>query len=1065
MAVADLATDFSDGLALINLVEVLTAKPIPKYNRRPISRIQKIDNVSVGITFMEKHLGYRAVGANPAEIATGNLKQVMSFIFFLIQKFPTPAASATASPIAPSNPSHTSAPSLTSSSFAEEKLPTHGAPVKQQQPTHDSRLPVAHKPSPLHSSEKATIPKTKLTPAAPPPEVAILSDAFSKTPVAADAAQTVPVAAKAIETETETLYQSYTGTALAAMTTESEATQPEPVSSSVTTPATLASSTPTVPVEVASVTNETSHTLTSTIVPTPATITPEVPASPTTVAISEAGSPAPAEKPADISSVAVPVPTEKPSDTGATGEAQPAELEKLKEGHHRHRASSRSHSRGHSHSHSRPANDSVCDEADYARKLVKAQAVCRGWLARRKISQQIARDKARNCVAQELLSTERTYVENLQTLNTVFVDPVRSRLPEELAHILSNLGVIQQYSLFLLTELEKRMTTWSKSQRLGDVFVKFASFLKVYTTYVNCYETCFQLVNEQIKKDKEFKDHLEACKNNPACKGLDMHSFLILPVQRIPRYVLMLNDLFKNTPEDHPDRADLEKALQGIRNVAGFVNEKKREAEYMNEVFAIQETLVGVTEGELVAPHRRFVKKGMIVELVEEKQKTVAVPTMAFLFNDALVLSTPKETSHKHEQQRRYRFRAMQMLRNCYEVDAAPAQVPVLGSLLAAGLTPALTSAPPLSVAPLSPPPSSVSPSAVPSSPSPWTPAPGEESRFIFSLKSTTTKYTFCFPTEEEKTSWAYEIDEVIQNITDQDRSRLFKTTYGEDIKFDSVVIDLEGKLDLQTSESPEQWKTRTIYLTATCLYWFLKGSANSQPIFDSSAKVNLIDLRNVAVHIVRVTQRPHVFQIATPGRIYFLAACDSPTMFEWIYKIRANIWKLVSQEDGAAARPSMPAGASAEEVLASLLKQYDNSICADCSSPNVNSASLNLGIFLCIQCAGIHRMLLCERSKVVSIRALTSVPMDLLKKLIEVGNQKANAEFEGKLTESVKKPQPRDSQCPVVLVSPTYCFCFAARRRCCGSSASTAASCHRARTSGARFLWQTRKGCTARLT
>ena len=52
-------------------------------------------------------------------------------------------------------------------------------------------------------------------------------------------------------------------------------------------------------------------------------------------------------------------------------------------------------------------------------------------------------------------------------------------------------------------------------------------------------------------------------------------------------------------------------------------------------------------------------------------------------------------------------------------------------------------------------------------------------------------------------------------------------------------------------------------------------------------------------------------------------------------------------------------------KLLNHLLQKPENKFCADCSSPNPNWASTNIGVFLCIKCSSIHRQLGTHISKI----------------------------------------------------------------------------------------------------
>ncbi|PRD30759.1 UNVERIFIED_CONTAM: cher [Trichonephila clavipes] len=59
--ITNLETDLSDGLRLIALVEVLSGRRLPKHNKKPTFRSQKLENVSVALQFLEEDEGIKIV--------------------------------------------------------------------------------------------------------------------------------------------------------------------------------------------------------------------------------------------------------------------------------------------------------------------------------------------------------------------------------------------------------------------------------------------------------------------------------------------------------------------------------------------------------------------------------------------------------------------------------------------------------------------------------------------------------------------------------------------------------------------------------------------------------------------------------------------------------------------------------------------------------------------------------------------------------------------------------------------------------------------------------------------
>ncbi|CAC5377574.1 SMAP [Mytilus coruscus] len=93
------------------------------------------------------------------------------------------------------------------------------------------------------------------------------------------------------------------------------------------------------------------------------------------------------------------------------------------------------------------------------------------------------------------------------------------------------------------------------------------------------------------------------------------------------------------------------------------------------------------------------------------------------------------------------------------------------------------------------------------------------------------------------------------------------------------------------------------------------------------------------------------------------------------------------------------------QATLANLLKDDDNKYCVDCDAKGPRWASWNLGIFLCIRCAGIHRNLGVHISKVKSVN-LDSWTAEQVAMMMEVGNSRARAAYEAQVPDSFRRPQ-----------------------------------------------------------
>jgi hypothetical protein len=113
---------------------------------------------------------------------------------------------------------------------------------------------------------------------------------------------------------------------------------------------------------------------------------------------------------------------------------------------------------------------------------------------------------------------------------------------------------------------------------------------------------------------------------------LHLTSYLIMPVQRVPRYILLLNDLLKHTPETSPDHPQIKKALELLNEIATELNQYMKRAEMGSKALEIQQHLVGKVPSLLEA-HRVYVMDGEVQKITSRFVRKCTI----FMFSDLIL--------------------------------------------------------------------------------------------------------------------------------------------------------------------------------------------------------------------------------------------------------------------------------------------------------------------------------------------------------------------------------------------------------------------------------------------
>ncbi|KAK3083377.1 hypothetical protein FSP39_021073 [Pinctada imbricata] len=189
----------------------------------------------------------------------------------------------------------------------------------------------------------------------------------------------------------------------------------------------------------------------------------------------------------------------------------------------------------------------------------------------------------------EIRDTEISYGRDLRILREEFYKPMKNNgllSSEQLEAIFLNLDELLHVNTQFTDRLEaavdlavERGDENLTSVVLGDLFLKSTKLILTFEHYcVNQSQATILL--EQLEREKELlRIFLKVCQDEHAIlRRMHLKSFLMVPVQRIMKYPLLLERLFKATPTDHQDREALLNAKNKIESILEHINSRTKSA-------------------------------------------------------------------------------------------------------------------------------------------------------------------------------------------------------------------------------------------------------------------------------------------------------------------------------------------------------------------------------------------------------------------------------------------------------------------------------------------------------
>ncbi|XP_030054341.1 pleckstrin homology domain-containing family G member 1 isoform X2 [Microcaecilia unicolor] len=237
-------------------------------------------------------------------------------------------------------------------------------------------------------------------------------------------------------------------------------------------------------------------------------------------------------------------------------------------------------------------------------------------------------------VVQEILQTERTYVQDLKSIVQDYLDCItdQSRLSlgaEERSALFGNIHDIYLFNSELLQDLEN---CENDPVGIAECFVSKSEDFHIYTQYCTNYPRSVAVLTDCMRNKnlaKFFRERQEVLQHS-----LPLGAYLLKPVQRILKYHLLLHEIANHLDKDTEGYDVVLDAIDTMQRVAWHINDMKRKHEHAIRLQEIQSLLTN-WKGPDLTSYGELVLEGTFRFQRVKNERTL------FLF-DRLLLITKK---------------------------------------------------------------------------------------------------------------------------------------------------------------------------------------------------------------------------------------------------------------------------------------------------------------------------------------------------------------------------------------------------------------------------------------
>ncbi|EAL68524.2 hypothetical protein DDB_G0278703 [Dictyostelium discoideum AX4] len=273
-------------------------------------------------------------------------------------------------------------------------------------------------------------------------------------------------------------------------------------------------------------------------------------------------------------------------------------------------------------------------QRDYIECITVVQSLVRRWLARKRYKKL----RTKRAIVEELFETESTYVNHLSNLLKIFINPLKAKkgdsiLPaDDFDQIFSSIQTIYKTNSYFLDQVDEIFKKFNKWSCFGEKVLKLVPLFNCYIDYIINFECSQKYLKKALSSNSTFANFVKQGNAKKELDDLDLEDLLIMPVQRIPRYIMLFKEIRKFTPLYHNDFSGIDKTLEAFKAFAQKVN---TQSGFRKKVLQLEDRILNYKD-DITSNSRILLREGPL--------KFKKSSEYVFLFNDMILVCHPSHS-------------------------------------------------------------------------------------------------------------------------------------------------------------------------------------------------------------------------------------------------------------------------------------------------------------------------------------------------------------------------------------------------------------------------------------